>query len=202
MDGCGKSPDAARREDAALVRVFQGGDESAFDTLVLKHKDRVFGLCYRILGDREEANDSAQEAFVRAYRAMRGFRGDSAFSTWLYRIAWNACANKVGSAGYLRRRRMVRLDQAPVDCESGRPLEASDRAPSPAEALDRKERAQRVREAIDALPPDQRAAVVLRDMEGLPYEEIAEITGCDLGTVKSRLARARDRLREMLKGRL
>lgn len=202
MDGGGKSPEAARAEDADLVRGFQGGDESAFDALVLRHKDRVFRLCYRILGDYDEANDSAQEVFVRAYRAMRGFRGDAAFSTWLYRIAWNACANKVGSAGYLRRGRMVRLDQPSGDDGDGPPREVRDGAPSPAEALDRKERALRVREAIGSLPEDQRAAVVLRDMEGLPYGEIAEIAGCGVGTVKSRLSRGRDRLKELLRGRL
>lgn len=202
MDECGRSPEAARREDAALVERFRGGDESAFDALVLKHKDRVFGLCWRILGDYEEANDSAQEAFVRAYRAMRSFRGEAAFSTWLYRIAWNACINKAGSAGFLRRRRMVRLDQLRGEGDDGPPLQVRDGAPSPAEALEREERALRVREAIDGLPADQRAAIVLRDIEGLPYEEIAVIAGCSIGTVKSRIARGRERLRELLRGRL
>lgn len=202
MDGDGRSSEAARREDAALVRRFRSGDESAFDELVVRHKDRVFRLCWRLLGDYDEANDSAQEAFVRAYRAMGRFRGDAAFSTWLYRIAWNACLNKVSSAGYLRRKRTVSLDRPLGGDGDGPPLEVRDGGRSPVEALERKERALRVREAIGDLPGDQRAAVVLRDMEGLAYEEIAEITGCGLGTVKSRLARGRDRLRELLKGRI
>lgn len=202
MDGDGRSSEAARREDAALVRRFRSGDESAFDELVVRHKDRVFRLCWRLLDDYDEANDSAQEAFVRAYRAMGRFRGDAAFSTWLYRIVWNACLNKVSSAGYLRRRRTVSLDRPLAGGDEGLSSRVRAAALSPAEALDRKDRALRIREAIGDLPGDQRVAVVLRDIEGLPYEEIAEIAGCGLGTVKSRLARGRDRLRELLKGRI
>jgi len=97
-------------EDALLIEAFQRGDKKAFDELVIRHKDRIFNLCYRFLGDYEEANDSAQEAFVKAYGSLNTFRLESAFSTWLYRIAVNACKNKLGSAAYRAKRKTVSLD--------------------------------------------------------------------------------------------
>ena len=183
--------------DAALVRSFQAGDKAAFDKLVLKHKDRIFNLCFRFLGDYEEANDSAQEAFVKAYRSLRGFRFESAFGTWLYRIAVNTCKNKVKSLDYRYAKKMVHLDN-PGAMQKAHALEIRDQTPSPLAQLERKERMKLIERSIESLTPEQKMVVILRDVQGLPYDDIADITGYGLGTVKSRLSRARLELRRKL----
>jgi len=165
------------------------GEESInFDELVLEHKDKVFNLCYRFLGNYEEADDCAQETFVKVYRSLKDFRRESSVSTWIYRIAVNTCKNRVASAQYRRSRNMAQLD------------EVGDEKLSPATEADRREKGELIQEAIDSLPPDQKSVVILRDIEGLSYEGVAEATGLNLGTVKSKLARARQALREKLKG--
>jgi RNA polymerase sigma-70 factor (ECF subfamily) len=194
-----KKPASEPREDAVLIRAFCKGDKAAFDNLVLKHKDRVFNLCYRLLGDYEEANDSAQEAFIKVYGSLRKFRFESAFSTWLYRIAVNTCKNKRKSWAFRQKRKTVFADN-PVSGNRAQPgPEIQDESQSPAMVLERKERMRAIQEAINALPPEQKEVVTLRDIEGLSYEEVAEITGLNLGTVKSRLARARQDLRKKLR---
>jgi RNA polymerase sigma-70 factor (ECF subfamily) len=194
-----KKPAGEPREDAALIRAFHKGDKVAFDRLVLKHKDRLFNLCYRLLGDYEEANDSAQETFIKVYRSLKRFRFESAFSTWLYRIAVNTCKNKLKSSAFRQKRKMVPLDN-PIPANLNSPgREIKDESPSPASALEKKERMRVIQEAINALPPEQKEVVTLRDIEGFSYEEVVEITGFSLGTVKSRLARARLDLRKKLR---
>jgi RNA polymerase sigma-70 factor (ECF subfamily) len=187
------------REDAILIRAFQGGDKVAFDELVLKHQHKLFNLCYRFLGDYQEASDSAQETFIKVYRSLKKFRFESAFSTWLYRIAVNTCKNKLKSSEYRQREKMVLLDN-PISPDNSRPaLEIQDKTHSPVRELEKKERMRIIQEAINALPPEQREVVTLRDIQGLSYGEIVEITGFNLGTVKSRLARARLELRKKLR---
>jgi len=183
--------------DAALVRSFQAGNKAAFDKLVLKHKDRIFNLCFRFLGDYQEANDSAQEVFVKAYRSLKGFRFESVFGTWLHRIAVNTCKNKVKSLEYRYAKKMVYLDN-PGAVQDTRGLEISDETQSPLAELEKKERMQLIQRAIESLPPEQKMVVILRDIQGLPYDDIADITGYGLGTVKSRLSRARLELRREL----
>jgi RNA polymerase sigma-70 factor (ECF subfamily) len=183
--------------DSALVRSFQAGDKAAFDKLVLKHKDRIFNLCFRFLGDYQEANDSAQEVFVKAYRSLKGFRFESAFGTWLYRIAVNTCKNKVKSLDYRYAKKMVHLDN-PGAVQDAHGLEISDETQSPLAELEKKERMELIQRAIESLPPEQKTVVILRDIQGLPYDDIADITGYGLGTVKSRLSRARLELRRKL----
>jgi RNA polymerase sigma-70 factor (ECF subfamily) len=186
-------------EDAVLIRAFQGGDKAAFDELVLKHHHKLFNLCYRFLGDYQEANDSAQETFIKVYRSLKRFRLESAFSTWLYRIGVNTCKNKVKSAEYRQKKKMVPLDN-PVSLYNGSPASViQDETHSPAMELEKKERMRVIQEAINALPPEQKVVVTFRDIEGLSYEEIVEITGLNPGTVKSRLARARLDLRKRLR---
>jgi RNA polymerase sigma-70 factor (ECF subfamily) len=171
-----------------------------FDELVLKHKDKVYNLCYRFMGDYGEADDCAQETFVKVYRSLKGFRSESSVSTWIYRIAVNTCKNRLKSAQYRGSRNMIRLDE-PKETEDGeRAVEVAGRSLSPSGELDRKEKGELIQDAINSLPADQKSVVVLRDVEGLPYEEISEVTGYNLGTVKSKLARARQELREKLKG--
>ena len=186
------------QEDAALVKAFQAGNKASFDELVLRHKDRLFNLCFRFLGDYQEANDSAQEVFVKIYRSLKGFRLESAFSTWLYRIAVNTCKNKLKSSEYRHKKKMVHLDNPGILEGSIGALEITDDTQSPLLELERKERLNLIRQAIDSLPPAQKMVVVLRDIEELSYDDIANITGYSLGTVKSRLSRARLDLRKKL----
>ncbi len=187
-------------DDAVLIKAFQKGDKKAFDELVIRHKDRIFNLCYRCLGDYEEANDSAQEAFVKAYRSLNSFRQESTFSTWLYRIAVNGCKNKLGSSAYKAKRKTVSLDNPGTPSNEISPMEIPNGAPSPLARMEEKEKMALVQRALDTLPAEFKMAVTLRDVEGLSYEDIAEITGLNLGTVKSRIARARTDLRNRLRG--
>jgi len=131
---------------------------------------------------------------------LKNFRFESAFSTWLYRIAANTCKNKLSSVKFRLNQRMVRLDREKVSDEDCRLTEIRDESLSPEAELEKKERETIIQKAIDSLPKDYKSVVVLRDIEGLSYEETAEITGYNIGTVKSKLSRARVRLREKLKG--
>jgi RNA polymerase sigma-70 factor (ECF subfamily) len=200
MSGGTKRPVTSSGEDALLIEAFQRGDKRAFDQLVIRHKDRIFNLCYRFLGDYEEANDSAQEAFVKAYGSLKTFRLESAFSTWLYRIAVNTCKNKLGSSAYKAKRKTVSLDNPGNNKEEPSPMEIQNGGPSPLARMEEKERMRLVQTAMDTLPTEFKMVVALRDIEGLSYEDIAEITGLNLGTVKSRIARARTDLRNKLRG--
>lgn len=183
-----------------MVSAFQTGKDAAFDTLVLRHKDKVFNLCYWFLGDYHEANDAAQETFIKVFRSLKTFRLESAFSTWLYRIAVNTCKNRLKSSEFSQRKRTIRLDNPGVSKETPPSMEIADESQSPMIQLERKERWVLIKRAIDSLPPEQKAVVALRDIEGLSYDEIAQITGFNLGTVKSKLARARLGLRDKLRG--
>ncbi len=187
-------------EDALLVKAFQRGDKRAFDQLVIRHKDRIFNLCYRFLGDYEEANDSAQEAFIKAYGSLKTFRLESAFSTWLYRIAVNTCRNKLGSSAYKAKRKTVSLDNPGNPSDRSSPMEIQNGTPSPLARMEQRESMGLLQAALDSLPAEFKMVVALRDVEGLSYEDIAEITGLNLGTVKSRIARARTDLRNKLRG--
>ncbi|MBW2146074.1 MAG: sigma-70 family RNA polymerase sigma factor [Deltaproteobacteria bacterium] len=194
-----KTSTGSPKEDAALVKAFQAGNKAAFDELVLKHKDKLFNLCYWFLGDYHEANDSAQETCIKVYRSLKKFRFESTFSTWLYRIAVNTCKNRLKSLDYRSRKKMIRLDNQDAS-KSGNPsMEIGDESRTPLIELEKKERSALIKQAIDSLPPEQKAVVVLRDIEGLSYEEVAIVTGFNLGTVKSKLSRARLDLRKKLR---
>lgn len=195
-----KRPVTSSSEDALLIKAFQKGDKRAFDELVIRHKDRIFNLCYRFLGDYEEANDSAQEAFVKAYGSLGSFRLESAFSTWLYRIAVNTCKNKLGSSSYKAKSKTVSLENPGNPSVEFSPMEIPNGSPSPLAQIEEKEKMALLQRALNALPAEFRMVVTLRDVEGLSYEDIAEITGLNPGTVKSRIARARTDLRNRLRG--
>ena len=196
MDKKVKKPYSLSDEDNELIRSFNAGSKGAFDSLVLKYQDRIFNLCYRYLGDHEEADDSAQEAFIKVYRSLKKFRFESAFSTWLYRIAVNTCKNKLSSQKYRRDRKMVRLDNGRGGGSQINTI--GDTSGSPENNLEKKERDILIQKAINSLPDDFKSVVVLRDVEGLSYEMTARITGYNIGTVKSKLSRARERLRKKL----
>jgi RNA polymerase sigma-70 factor (ECF subfamily) len=180
-------------DDAQLIDRALLGQTEAFGQLVLKYQDRLFNTVFHVVGHAEDARDIVQEAMVQAFLKLETFQRHSAFYTWLYRIAFNVAITQ-----RRKRRPAMSLDQAretshmePVDCED-----------SPAEALDRKERCRQVRRAIGQLAEEHRAVLVLREIDGCCYETIAEILDLPIGTVRSRLHRARLELRDALKGML
>jgi len=198
--GPGISPEAwepGDTEDREWVRAFQSGREEGFNRLVLKHKDRIYGLCLRLLTDRDHAEDAAQETFVKVYRALADFRMEAKFSTWLYRIAVNACKNKLASRSYRDSRDHQDLDATEFTGQVAR--ENGSSSSDPAQILEAKGKRERIEAAIARLPEEQRVLVVLRDVEGRSYEEIAETTGLNPGTVKSRLNRGRGQLQAWLR---
>lgn len=178
-------------DDAQLIAETLQGRSESFGELVRKYQDRLYNAIVHIVGNMEEARDVVQEAMVQAFRRLETFQNSSAFYTWLYRIAFNTAAS--------RRRR--KHDCASLDYgRESKGEEPVDSGPAPSERLEREERCQCVRQAITRLTEEQRAVLVLREMEGLHYEEIAEILALPVGTVRSRLHRARMQLREMLVG--
>ena len=197
-----QQPAGLLETDEALVSAFQAGDKAAFDKLVIRHQDNVFNLVYRFLGDYEESNDCAQETFIKVFKSVKKFKFESAFSTWLYRVAVNTCKNRLKSSAFRWRKKTVPI-QNPEGTGTGNPSpEIRDDSPSPLNGLERKERMRSIQKAINSLPEEQNRVVVLRDIQGLSYEEITVVTGLNLGTVKSRLARGRMELRNRLKGRI
>ncbi|MEO5566073.1 MAG: RNA polymerase sigma factor RpoE [Luteimonas sp.] len=174
--------------DQALVARFQGGDSAAFDLLVRKYQHRIVALISRYISDWSECQDVAQETFLRAYRALGGFRGDAQFYTWLHRIAVNTAKNHLVAS----RRRPPTGDIDIADAEqfdSGIRLRDND---TPERELMRQQMEQTLMRAVEALPEDLRVAITLREVEGLSYEEIAQQMDCPIGTVRSRIFRARE----------
>jgi RNA polymerase sigma-70 factor (ECF subfamily) len=187
-------------EDADLIRSFQTNNKRAFDDLVLRHKDKIFNLCYWYLQDYQEANEQAQETFIKVLKALKTFRFESSFSTWLHRIAVNTCKNRIKSFEYRFQKKTDSLDN-PKMTDHFNPCDGiTDNALSPDAALEKKQKSNLVRKAISALPEAKKTMIILRDIEGLSYDEIADITSLNPGTVKSKLARARDDLKNKLKG--
>ena len=169
-------------EEQALVQRCQVGEKEAFEELLAQYEGLVYNLVHRYFGNQAEASDVAQEAMIKIYRRIGDFRGRSAFKTWVYRVVTNVCLDA------LRKRRT-----APLSLEDVGNLRAV--GPGPESALEQDELRNILARLLMTLGEEHRVVLVLRDMEGLAYEEIAEILGCSLGTVKSRLSRARDALR-------
>ncbi|HTV50199.1 MAG TPA: RNA polymerase sigma factor RpoE [Steroidobacteraceae bacterium] len=194
---------SADESDLSLVRRVQRGDKGAFDALVRKYQHKVVKLVMRYVRNPAEAEDVAQEAFIKAYRALPQFRGDSAFYTWLYRIAINTAKNAVVS----RERSPVEYDLDAQNSDDSYDMQGRLKDSETPEGLVLTDEIRStVNSAIDALPEDLRTAIVLRELEGLSYEEIAASMGCPVGTVRSRIFRAREaidkRLREVFEGGL
>ena len=180
--------ESSQRADHALVQRVQQGDSAAFDLLVRKYQHRVIALIGRYVHDWSECQDVAQEAFLRAYRALDGFRGDAQFYTWLHRIAVNTAKNHLVAAG--RRPPTGDIDVADAEqYDSGIRLRDND---TPERELMRQQMEQTVLRAVQALPDELREAITLREVDGLSYEEIAERMDCPIGTVRSRIFRARE----------
>jgi len=166
--------------DRELLRNFVAGDAASFDALMRRHEDRIFGLSMRMMGNRHDALDATQEAFIAAFKNATKFKGDAQFSTWLYRIAINACTDLLR-----RKKRLVPTEEVEVEdrgyrIENDVPLRID------------------LAKALAQLSPDHREAVLLHDVGGFPYEDIAGLTGVELGTVKSRISRGRKKLAQLL----
>ena len=177
-------------QEAKWLTAARKGDQDSFGELVRLYEKRVFALTLRMCGNPEDAAEAAQEAFLAAWQGLRSFRGDSAFSTWLYRLASNACVDLLRREG--RRRGMASLDDEELNLDLPAPT------PTPQEAAERRELGERIEAGLRALPPEYRSVLVLREIQQLRYEEIAQALDLDVGTVKSRISRGRKRLRSFL----
>jgi RNA polymerase sigma-70 factor (ECF subfamily) len=184
-------------DEMALVKYAQGGDLDAFNRLVLFYQDQAFNISYRMLGDDDSAEDAAQNAFISAYRNLSSYRGGS-FRAWVLRIVTNTCYDE------LRRRKRRPVTPLEPETNEEEELESphwlADDGPSPEESAERAEMARAIQHCLEGLPEEFRAVAVLVDVQGLDYEEVSVAIGKPLGTIKSRLARARSKLRNCLQG--
>jgi RNA polymerase sigma-70 factor (ECF subfamily) len=176
--------------DLDLIRRFKAGDAAAFEEIVRAHQGRILTLCRFMLGNASDAEDAAQDVFLKAFRALGGFRPEAALGTWLYRIAVNTCID--------RRRRPFLLSLFSSNEDGERANEPRSTAPSPEKLLEAREISRAIEGALARLSPKLRAAIVLKEIEDLSYEQIAEVLDVSLGTVKSRISRAREDLQKIL----
>lgn len=189
------SAQAVEPSDKQLVERVQKGNKKAFDLLVLKYQHRVLSIVGRYVSDSHEAQDVAQEAFIKAYRAIGNFRGDSAFYTWIYRIAINTAKNYLVSRG----RRPPSSDVDVGDAEAFTGADALRDLATPDQQLAKDQLESAIFVAIKALPDELRSAVTLRELDGLSYEEISEVMECPVGTVRSRIFRARESIEKHIR---
>ncbi|HHO52621.1 MAG TPA: sigma-70 family RNA polymerase sigma factor [Deltaproteobacteria bacterium] len=193
---------SSQPSDAELVRRFKDGDREAYAEIVRRYQDRVFTLCLRWMGDREVAEEVAQDVFLALYRSLVRFRGDAQLSTWVYRVVINHCKNR---RLYRRRRHMDRheaLDGEPRDADEAPGRQLADEGPGTDAPLHAREAGELLQRALAQLDEEQRHIVVLRDVQDLSYEEISDILELPRGTVKSRLHRARSQLAAVLSRRI
>jgi RNA polymerase sigma-70 factor (ECF subfamily) len=182
--------------DAILVLRCQEDDSQAFDEIVRQYKDGIYNYILRMISNRDDAEDLAVEVFVRAFAAIKSFRRDSNLRTWLYRIATNLCIDKYRRYG-IERKKLVPLEREYGDGEI-RPMDLPDTSFDPEKLLGQKELSDQIHRAIAKLPEKLRAPILMYDMEDMSYGQIAEVLGCPIGTVKSRIFKARTQLRRML----
>jgi len=184
-------------EDDHLIKAYLEGDENAFSSLVVRHMDKVFSICYRYTGNHDDASDCAQDIFVKVYNNLHTFRFKSAFSTWLYRIVVNSCKNYVSRSSFRNWNTSLSLSASGDDTVYY--ADIADSKGAPEAVLEKKETQNLVMQAVWNLPGDMKMLIILRDFENRSYEEIRGITGMEMGTIKSKISRARIRLKEMLK---
>jgi RNA polymerase sigma-70 factor, ECF subfamily len=191
---------AADLQDLELVRLAQGGDLRAFDALVTKYRARIYSMTYHLVQNETDAWDLSQEAFIKAWRALASFKGESSFYTWLYRIAHNC------GYDWLRKRKVQSAGEFDDNRVDHQPDPTAEAVPHgfvrPDKAMANAELGVRIRAAVDQLSPDHRSAILLREVEGLAYDEIAKVMNSSIGTVMSRLFYARKKLQELLKDAL
>ena len=179
-----------REEESRIVQKVLKGDVNAFETLVLAYEKSVYNITLRMTGNSEDASDMTQEAFIKAYNSLQSFRGDSKFSVWIYRIATNVCLDFIRSRS---RKPTVSLSVADKDGDEVE-LDVADESQSPEQLLDRQMTRESVRRGLETLTPEYRQILLLREIQGLSYDEISQCLGLEVGTVKSRIFRARKKL--------
>ena len=177
-------------DESKLIERASGGDPAAFNQLMEMHEKRMYAVALRMCANREDAQDCLQEAMLRIYRSISGFKGQSSFGTWVYRITMNTCLDE------LRRRKARKSTSLDNLVDAG--WSPSDETDTPERHAVQSEQRRTIERAIADLPEDMRAAIVLRDIQGLAYDEIADALSVNVGTVKSRISRGRERLREKL----
>ena len=181
-------------EDKRLINLAKNGDVTAFEKLIEIYQSKVYNLAYKMFGNPEDASDLAQEALIKIFKNISTFKEESQFSTWIYRIAYNLYVDE------LRKRKkfdVQSIDEQYEDSNESK-ITIIDNRPTPEQYVENKEKAEIVHNAINKLSAEHKAAIILRDIDGHTYEEIAEIQNCSLGTVKSRINRARGQLKEIL----
>lgn len=179
-------------DERKLIRQAKAGDKDAFSTLLLAHEARMYNIAYRMMGNSEDAMDMVQEAMIKVYRSLGRFEGTAQLSTWLYRVTTNTCLDE------LRRRKLRKNVSLEEREEQGAPALVDSAFVRPEEAAENAERGRVLRQAMETLSPDHKAAIVLRDVQGMSYDQAAKIMDCPVGTMKSRVNRARSALREEL----
>lgn len=185
--------------DSGLVRKAKQGDIQAFEKLINKHQKRVYNIALRMLQNPEDAYDISQEVFIRVFKSMKEFREEASFSTWIYRIAKNACLDELRKR---KKRNIVSLDENMEFEEGTVKRQIEDEAPGPDILYESKELKDIVKLALRHLSNDHRLVIVLRDLQGFSYDEIAKILDCPEGTVKSRINRARKALKDILESKM
>ena len=180
------------RTDEELVARAQGGDVESFNQLIVRWERPIYALAYRVIGKEEDARDVCQDAFLRAYRALPGFKGQAKFSSWLYRIALNLCRD------WIRRQRRAPVSQLPEDIDASELVAAAGPVESIEELVARRELSAIVEEAMSVLSEEQRTAIILKEYHGMTFQEIADMQGCPLSTVKTRLYQGLSLLRRRL----
>lgn len=178
-----------------LIKRAQSGDIAAFEALIEAYEQKVFHIAYRMAGNLDDAADMAQEILLKIFRNVGKFKGESKFSTWVYRVATNTCLDELKKA---KRKATYSLDEEFETGEGQLGVEVADTAPTPEQRVEGQEIRDAITEAISRLSEEHRQIIILRDINGLTYEEVADILDCSLGTVKSRISRAREQLRKIL----
>jgi RNA polymerase sigma-70 factor (ECF subfamily) len=186
--------------DSGDVARFKAGDEDAFESLVTRREREVYQVALRMLGAPDDAQEAVQDTFLRAFRSLKAFREDATFRTWILGIAINVCRTRLGSAAERDRRKTASLTVAEPEEIHPREIPLPDRSPSPESMALGGELRAAIHAALLSLPPDHREVLVLREIQELEYEDLAKALSCPIGTVKSRLCRARQALREALEG--
>ena len=189
---------ADQLSDAEIVQRFKDGEHHLFDKLVERYSSRAYQIAYGVLGTREDAEEVAQDVFIRIYKALPKFRGDSEFTTWMYRIAMNLARNKYRYNKSRGANRKISMQETIDDSDSRTIIQVPEPRLSPDNEVGLDEFQKDIMREIDNLPPLYRDALVLRNVDEMSYEQIAEVLDCKLGTIKSRIARAREELRRRL----